>query len=125
MKIKKKIFNVILCFSLLFAISSTVYATVAKYRYSNGYVMEYQLYAIKVGTSGSAGAITETKNDAKAFVAIFGYSSTGAVKNSGTKTKDLYASMTLSANGSTKYTSTHSLLYHDKRPVGTSLKLNK
>lgn len=120
---KKKIFNTLLCLGLILSISSTAYAASGSYTYANGYKMTYKLYSIVIGGKSGAAAETDTSYDARAFVSLFGYDSSGNVKTSGTKTQDFYSYIGLAGNGSKTYMSTHSLLDSNNKPIGSSLKL--
>lgn len=92
--------------------------------YENGYIMKYDLYEIEVLNSAGVGAYTATDNEAVAFVSIFSYKG-DEVKNCDTKKQDFYVYLAITASGGNFFKSTHSLLYPDSEPVGTSIMLKK
>ncbi len=105
---KKSLFTFFLVAVMVLSIGGAAYAKSAKYRYSNGYVMEYQLYGIKVaGESGAAG-VTSTEDPANAFVSVFSYKN-GTAKNSASKQQSYYVYLGLPGKGGNSFRSGHAL----------------
>lgn len=121
---KKKIFYFVLSAFLIISISTTVLAASGQYKYSNGYIMNYKLYAATISGSSGAAAETDTEYEARAFVSIFGYDKNGVVKNSGSKTQDFYVYLGIVGNGSKTFKSYHSLLDENSKPFGVSQTLS-
>ncbi|MDE6025611.1 MAG: hypothetical protein K2G45_09165 [Lachnospiraceae bacterium] len=121
---KKSLFTFFLIAAMVLSIGGAAYAKSAKYRYSNGYVMEYKLYSISVAGESGVAAITSTDDSAVAFVSAFSYKN-GTVKNSESKQQPGYAYIGLSGEGGNSFRSGHALKDYDYVPYGQVLYLEQ
>lgn len=121
---KKGMFMFFLLAVMVLSVGGAVYAQSAKYRYANGYVMAYKLYAGTIAGEGAACGETDTENEAVAFVSVFSYKN-GVAKNSASKQQAHYVYLGLPAKGGNFFKSGHALKYSSGTPCGVVLYLEQ
>lgn len=121
---KKGMFMFFLLAVMVLSVGGAVYAQSAKYRYANGYVMEYKLYPIIISNESGAGATTATDDFAIAFVSVFSYKN-GIAKNSESNQQFGYVYIGLNGKGGNSFKSGHALKDTDGVPYGKVLYLEQ
>lgn len=121
---KKSLFTFFLIAVMVLSIGGVAYAKSAKYRYSNGYVMEYKLYSTTIAGESGVGAVTTTDNVAIAFVSAFSYRN-GTAKNSASTQGAGYAYVGMPGKGGNVFKSGHALKNEDGVPYGQVLYLEQ
>lgn len=121
---KKSLFTFFLIVVMVLSVGGIAYAKSAKYRYSNGYVMEYKLYSATIAGEGGVGAVTTTDNVAIAFVSAFSYKK-GIAKNSASTQQLGYAYVGITSEGGNVFKSGHALKNTDGVPYGQVLYLEQ
>lgn len=122
---KKKVFMLGLCATLVLSIAGTVFAARAK---KGDYIMKYDLYSTTVGGASGVGATTAEDSgkgaEVYAFVSVYSYKGS-TVKNSTAKTQGSYVKAAIAGKGGSTFKSYHNLKNDDYSPMGNNLILTK
>lgn len=122
---KKKVFMLGLCATLVLSIAGTVFAARAK---KGDYIMKYDLYSTTVAGASGVGATTSEDSgkgaEVYAFVSVYSYKGS-TVKNSTAKTQGAYVKAAITAKGGNTFKSYHNLKNDDYSPIGHNLILTR